>query len=64
MAAILRFPSLDNGIYLNDWFCGAGGAMIGCHFVPGIVPVLAANHNQHGHRHPLGELPRRRALPG
>jgi DNA (cytosine-5)-methyltransferase 1 len=31
---------------LNDWFCGAGGATQGAHAVPGIVPVLAANHDQ------------------
>lgn len=30
---------------LNDWFCGAGGATQGAHAVPGIVPVLAANHD-------------------
>lgn len=33
-------------IRLNDWFCGAGGATQGAHAVPGIVPVLAANHDQ------------------
>jgi DNA (cytosine-5)-methyltransferase 1 len=31
---------------LNDWFCGAGGATQGAHQVPGVVPVLAANHDQ------------------
>ncbi|GAB3175091.1 DNA cytosine methyltransferase [Myceligenerans halotolerans] len=31
---------------LNDWFCGAGGATQGAHAVPGITPVLAANHNE------------------
>lgn len=29
-----------------DWFCGAGGATQGAHAVPGIQPVLAANHDQ------------------
>jgi DNA (cytosine-5)-methyltransferase 1 len=41
-----RFPTLDGGLLLNDWFCGAGGATQGAHAVPGIVPVLAANHDQ------------------
>src|SRR6187399_3155916 len=31
---------------LNDWFCGAGGATQGAHAVPGVVPVLAANHDR------------------
>lgn len=31
---------------LNDWFCGAGGATQGAHAVPGITPILAANHDQ------------------
>ncbi|GLY32014.1 DNA cytosine methyltransferase [Kineosporia sp. NBRC 101731] len=31
---------------LNDWFCGAGGATQGAHTVPGVEPVLAANHNE------------------
>lgn len=31
---------------LADWFCGAGGATQGAHTVPGVVPVLAANHNK------------------
>jgi DNA (cytosine-5)-methyltransferase 1 len=31
---------------LNDWFCGAGGATQGAHAVPGIQPVLAANHDE------------------
>jgi DNA (cytosine-5)-methyltransferase 1 len=43
---LLRFPSLDEGVLLNDWFCGAGGATQGAHAVPGIVPVLAANHDK------------------
>jgi DNA (cytosine-5)-methyltransferase 1 len=30
---------------LNDWFCGAGGATQGAHLVPGVEPVLAANHD-------------------
>lgn len=36
----------SQGLRLNDWFCGAGGATQGAHAVPGIVPVLAANHDQ------------------
>lgn len=32
-------------IRLNDWFCGAGGATQGACVVPGVVPVLAANHD-------------------
>lgn len=36
----------SGGLRLNDWFCGAGGATQGAHAVPGIVPVLAANHDQ------------------
>lgn len=31
---------------LNDWFCGAGGATQGAHCVPGVEPILAANHDQ------------------
>lgn len=31
---------------LNDWFCGAGGATQGAHAVPGILPILAANHDK------------------
>ncbi|GAB6903034.1 DNA cytosine methyltransferase [Kineosporia succinea] len=31
---------------LNDWFCGAGGATQGAHTVPGVEPILAANHNE------------------
>lgn len=37
--------SIDSGLLLTDWFCGAGGATQGAHAVPGIVPVLAANHD-------------------
>jgi DNA (cytosine-5)-methyltransferase 1 len=33
-------------LLLNDWFCGAGGATQGAHSVPGVRPVLAANHDQ------------------
>lgn len=29
-----------------DWFCGAGGATQGTHAVPGVTPILAANHDQ------------------
>lgn len=36
----------SQGLRLNDWFCGAGGATQGAHAVPGIVPILAANHDQ------------------
>lgn len=34
-----------DGLRIVDWFCGAGGATQGAHTVPGVVPVLAANHN-------------------
>lgn len=37
--------SAGDELRLNDWFCGAGGATQGAHAVPGIVPVLAANHD-------------------
>lgn len=30
---------------LNDWFCGCGGSMQGASAVPGVEPVLAANHD-------------------
>jgi len=36
----------DGSLRLNDWFCGAGGATQGAHAVPGVVPVLAANHDK------------------
>lgn len=36
----------SRGLRLNDWFCGAGGATQGAHSVPGISPILAANHDQ------------------
>jgi DNA (cytosine-5)-methyltransferase 1 len=35
-----------DGLRLTDWFCGAGGATQGAHAVPGVVPVMAANHDQ------------------
>lgn len=41
-----RISSVDDGLRLNDWFCGAGGATQGGHAVPGIMPILAANHDQ------------------
>lgn len=31
---------------VTDWFAGAGGATQGCVAVPGVLPVLAANHDQ------------------
>lgn len=31
---------------LTDWFCGAGGATQGSCTVPGVVPLMAANHNE------------------
>jgi len=34
-----------DSLRLNDWFCGAGGATQGAAGVPGVVPVLAANHD-------------------
>lgn len=37
----------DQGLRLTDWFCGAGGATQGAHAVPGIEPIMAANHDQH-----------------
>ncbi|RCK70567.1 DNA cytosine methyltransferase [Desertihabitans brevis] len=36
----------EQGLRLNDWFCGAGGATQGAPAVPGIRPILAANHDQ------------------
>ena len=36
----------DQQLRFNDWFCGAGGATQGAHAVPGIEPVLAANHDK------------------
>lgn len=41
-----KLSTVDHGLRLNDWFCGAGGATQGAHAVPGIVPILAANHDQ------------------
>lgn len=35
----------DHELRLNDWFCGAGGATQGAHAIPGVVPLLAANHD-------------------
>lgn len=29
-----------------DWFCGAGGSTQGAARVPGVRPILAANHDQ------------------
>lgn len=29
-----------------DWFCGAGGSTQGAALVPGVQPILAANHDQ------------------
>ena len=31
---------------LVDWFCGAGGSTQGAALVPGVRPILAANHDQ------------------
>lgn len=38
--------SRGDSLRLVDWFCGAGGATQGAHAVPGIAPVLAANHDK------------------
>lgn len=35
----------DHELRLNDWFCGAGGATQGAHAIPGVTPILAANHD-------------------
>ena len=31
---------------LVDWFCGAGGSTQGAAAIPGVEPILAANHDQ------------------
>lgn len=41
-----RLSSVDHGLRLTDWFCGAGGATQGAHQVPGVEPLLAANHDE------------------
>ena len=40
-----QFTKSGGALRLNDWFCGAGGATQGAHAVPGIQPILAANHD-------------------
>lgn len=45
IAEVLRLRG-DTALRLNDWFCGAGGATQGAHSVPGVQPILAANHDQ------------------
>lgn len=41
-----RRRSGSGGLRYNDWFCGAGGSTQGAAVVPGVEPILAANHDQ------------------
>lgn len=40
-----RARSGSGELRLVDWFCGAGGSTQGCAVIPGVQPVVAANHD-------------------